>query len=84
VRLKDVNKALEKLGLLMFDINRGYAKFHLMIAFIFAVYAIDSFRANQKILRNMQILRIIEIILKKTHHYAIIMTMKNQYKHLNQ
>jgi len=67
----------------MIDINRGFAKFHLMIVFTFAVYAINSFRVDKKILRNMQILRIIEIILKKTH-YAIIMTMKNQNKHLNQ
>jgi len=32
----------------MIVINCGYAKFHVMIAFIFAVYAIDSFRAIQK------------------------------------
>jgi len=42
-----------------------------------------QFHANQKILRDMRILHIIQLK-KKPSHFVIIIMIKNQYKHLNQ
>jgi len=64
-RSKNVREVFQKLGLLMIDINLGYAKYHSIILFIIALYAIKIYHAIQYMFRDMRILRVIEIIFKK-------------------
>lgn len=62
---KNRSEAFQKLGLMMIDLNLGYAKYHLMIAFSIVLYVIKIFRAVYRTLKDMRILRVI----KKMHRY---------------
>jgi len=49
-------EAFQKLGLLMNDINPGYAKYHPTVLSIIALYATKICHAIQRIFRDMRIL----------------------------